>query len=103
MGKNLSTMPETCAISLDSVQIPLRLDDRFIPPDLESALRFYPNYRSQGGRCSFGGYLSWILKQIDRAAPQGYTGQEAFDEFVAWLGGMPEFLVEYHRKYFTDP
>lgn len=83
------------------VQIPLRLNDLFEPTDLEDALDYYPTYRALGGPWNFPGYLSWILKQIDRAKPQGYTGQQAFDGFVAWLGGLSEFMLQYLAKYHT--
>ena len=77
------------------IELPIQLDDRFTPPDLEELLDFYPALRERGGNWSFAGYLSWILKQIDRAKPQGYTGEEAFNEFVYWLGGLPVFVSRY--------
>ncbi len=81
-----------------SIEIPIQLDHTFVPPDLETAIRFYPDYVNAGGIWPFNGYLSWVLKQIDKAKPNGYTGQSAFDSFVHWIGGLPIYC-QFIRQY----
>jgi hypothetical protein len=78
------------------IEIPLKLDNRFVPSDLEKVLDYYPQYHDSGGTWTFASYLSWILKQIDNEKPQGYTGQEAFNEFISWLGGIEIFAKRYN-------
>ena len=52
-----------------------------------------------GALCGYVGvpeYLSWILKQIDEERPNGYrNGEQAFDDFIAYIGGMKRFAAKY--------
>ena len=72
---------------VDNIAIPLELNDRFIPPDLEDALQYYPNFSrySQKG-WSIKTYLCAILKEIDKNHPNGYNGDKAFGEFMTHVG-----------------
>lgn len=77
----------TDGLILHNVVLPLNLDDRFIPPDLEAALEYYPSYaRHTGSPWSVQAYLCWILKQIDLRHPNGYDGDRAFSEFWSHVG-----------------
>lgn len=83
MGKRNKT------VMLHNVLIPLILDERFIPPDLEGALEYYPSYRRYAQVTepwSVQGYLCYILKQIDLIRPNGYDGNRAFGEFIRHAG-----------------
>jgi len=51
------------------------------------ALDYFPNYRIHGGRLSWGGYVSWLLK---------YAGEEGFTEAFQLLTPMG-FLERYKK------
>jgi hypothetical protein len=61
-------------VAIENVAIPLRLGERFIAPDLEAALRYYPKFlRYSGTGWTVQAYLSRIvnyhpLKRVVSAA-----------------------------------
>jgi len=71
---------------IHNVAIPLILDDSFIPPDLEKALNYYPNFiRHSGLDWPIQAYLCTLMKEIDKRKPNGYTGNKAFQEFISYI------------------
>jgi hypothetical protein len=69
------------------VAIPVELDKTFVAPDLEKALRFYPEW-VRLSRCpwSVAGFLCDVMREIDKSMPNGYTGDKALAEFMRWAG-----------------
>ena len=77
---------------IENIAIPLELNDRFIPPDLEKALKYYPNFiRYSNSDWSIQAYLCQIMKEIDKKKPNGYNGNEAVQQFIVYVGGIFEF------------
>jgi hypothetical protein len=77
----------TAPLVINNVALPITLDDAFIPPDLEKALEYYPDFiRASRLHWSPQAYLSAILHCIDDALPGGYDGMKAFGEFLSYVG-----------------
>jgi hypothetical protein len=72
---------------IDDVVIPIQLNDKFILPDLEKALKYYPNFISHSKLgWSIQAYLCQIMKEIDKRKPNGYNGDMAVQEFISYFG-----------------
>lgn len=72
---------------LKNVALPLELGERFIAPDLEKALEYYPDWKRYSGLdWTIQGYLCAIMKEIDRKKPNGYTGEKAVGELLTYVG-----------------
>ena len=72
---------------IENIAIPLKLDERFIPPDLETALKYYPSFIKYAKiDWSIQAYLCYIMKQIDKQRPNGYDGDKAVQEFITYFG-----------------
>lgn len=48
---------------IDGVAIPMDFE-RFVPPDLEQAVHFYPRYLGFGGKLKIQFYLCEIVRQL---------------------------------------
>ena len=82
-------------IVIKNVAIPLKLDENFIPPDLEKALNYYPNFiRYSGTNWTIQRYIVELIKRIDKVKPNGLDGDEAFGRFVQYYG-FYRFIRDY--------
>jgi len=83
-------------IKICNVAIPLDLNDDFIPPDLEKAFDYYPNFLKYSKRkISANNYMNKLMKHIDKEKPNGYDGDKAVKEFISWYGGLFKFIDDY--------
>jgi len=72
---------------IENVAVPIVIDDTFIAPDLERAIRYYPEFvRFSKSNWSVQAYLCAILKEIDKIKPNGYDGDSVFKEFIHYIG-----------------
>ena len=86
-----------------NIKLPVEFDDYFIPPELEKNLDFYPKFLEQYGKpLSFQAYMSMLLKEMDEKKPNGFNGQQAFDAFIRYNGGLEWFTEKYKDFIFLN-
>jgi hypothetical protein len=91
----LRESPSKTTVVIKNVAIPLMLDNAFIPPDLEKALNYYPNFiRHSRTDWTIQRYILELIKRIDKAKPNGYDGDKAFKEFLFHYG-FYRFIRDY--------
>lgn len=83
-------------VVIDNVAIPLTLNDRFIAPDLERALEYYPDF-ARFSSLEARAFLSCILREIDKIHPNGYTSDKAIGELL-WYVGPTRFMELLEQK-----
>lgn len=87
-------------MKINNVELPVEFNERFIPPELEEIFDFYPEFlKRSSNKMSFQGYMSLILKELDRVKPNGFNGHDAFQALVSHHGGGTDWFMKRYREF----